>query len=169
MNFFKSIKTFVYFLGHDPGRSHFIPPNQRYSYRNRPIRKATSFQPIVQETTSISKELHEEPPITQSPSADEYEFADGIPQSLSFDNSHMKASSILTITKRRTPSAIPQEPVSMHPAIPFLSGPIDVQFGDVLWNDSVPVAVSPSNEAAIPAMIDNEEEKLINEDAENQE
>lgn len=35
-------------------------------------------------------------------------------------------------------SSIPSEPVRMHSAVKYSSQPIDVQFGDIQWNDSIP-------------------------------
>lgn len=35
-------------------------------------------------------------------------------------------------------SSIPSEPVRMHSAVKYSSQPIDVQFGDIQWNDSMP-------------------------------
>ncbi|CAF5194682.1 unnamed protein product, partial [Rotaria magnacalcarata] len=156
--------------GNDSGRSHFIPSYLRYPQRNKQIRKATSSQPIFNETSSIPKQSNAVPPQAKSPSTDEYEFADGIPQSLSFDNSQMKTS-LQTLAKRQVPSSIPQEPVSMHPTVQFPTEPIDIQFGDVQWNDSIPTAVSPPNNTIEQTIVHNqqeeEEEVIVTEETHN--
>ncbi|CAF1583962.1 unnamed protein product [Rotaria sp. Silwood1] len=139
----------------DLNRNHFISSNTRYSNRNKSIRTTNLLQPI-------SKEINEELIQINSPLTDEYEFIDGIPQSLSFDNSQMKTS-LQILSKHRIPSTIPQEPVSMHPTIQFSTEPIDIQFGDVQWNDSIPIVVSPSNNnnnTVISTIIDNHEKDL---------
>jgi hypothetical protein len=46
----------------------------------------------------------------------------------------------------------------MHPTVQFSTEPIDVQFGDVQWNDSIPIAVSPSNDIVIPTELNNHEQ-----------
>jgi hypothetical protein len=35
----------------------------------------------------------------------------------------------------------------MHSTVQFSTKPIDIQFGDVQWNDSIPSAVYPSDNA----------------------
>ncbi|CAF0997522.1 unnamed protein product [Rotaria sordida] len=145
--------------GNDSGRSHFIPSNSRYSLHNKSTKTITSSQPIPNEISSISKQIDEELTQINSPLTDEYEFINGIPQSLSFDNSQMKTS-LQTLSKRRISSTIPQEPVSMHPTVKFSTQPIDIQFGDVQWNDSVPIAVSPSTNTIISTTLDNREKDL---------
>ncbi len=96
---------------------------------------------------------------TTSPSTDEYEFIDGVPQSLSFDNSEKKTS-LQSSPKRRIPSFIPQKPVSMHPTVQFPTQPIDIQFGDVQWNDSVPIAVTPSDNTPVSTTFNNYKQEI---------
>jgi hypothetical protein len=131
------------FLGNDPGRNQF---NSRYSARTNPPPKLIppSEAPLPSETSLPLKQSNENIPQITSSLIDEYEFVDGPTQSLTFDNSQKKIS-IQSSSKHRIPSAIPQEPVSMHPTVQYSIEPIDIQFGDVQWNDSVPTAVSPSS------------------------
>ncbi|CAF4131641.1 unnamed protein product [Rotaria sp. Silwood2] len=156
-----SIRTNIGRRGNDSGRNRFIPSNSRYSLRNKSTRTTTdSSQPIINKTSSIPKQINEELTQIISPLTDEYEFIDGIRQSLSFDNSQMKTS-LQTLSKRQIPSTIPREPVSMHPAVKFPTEPIDIQFGDVQWNDSVPIAVSPSNNTVISTTLDNHHKDIL--------
>jgi hypothetical protein len=48
----------------------------------------------------------------------------------------------------------------MHPIIQFSTEPIDIQFGDIQWNGSVPIAVSPSNDTAVSSVLDDHEQEL---------
>jgi hypothetical protein len=50
------------------------------------------------------------------------------------------------LAKHRSASSIPQEPVSMHRTVQLSMEPLDIQFGDVQWNDSIPVACDPSDD-----------------------
>ncbi|CAF3909136.1 unnamed protein product, partial [Rotaria sp. Silwood1] len=95
--------------------------------------------------------------ITSPPPTDDDVFILGTTQTLTFNNSMKKLSS----TKRPTPSSIPQEPVSMHPIIPSSTEPIDIQFGDIQWNDSVPIAVSPSNSSIMAESLDDQKSPSI--------
>ncbi|CAF4856103.1 unnamed protein product, partial [Rotaria sp. Silwood1] len=95
--------------------------------------------------------------ITSPPPTDDDVFILGTTQTLTFNNSMKKLSS----TKRPTPSSIPQEPVSMHPIIPSSTEPIDIQFGDIQWNDSVPIAVSPSNSSIMAESLDDQKSSSI--------
>jgi hypothetical protein len=106
------------------------------------------------EVISSSKTNEEITPTTSS-STDEYEFIGGTSQSLTFDNS-LKKSSVSSFTKRRTPSSIPQEPVSMHPTIQFSIKPMDIQFGDIQWNDSIPITITPSNSPMLTKSLDEQ-------------
>ena len=90
-------------------------------------------------------------------SNEEYELVDEPIQSLTFENSQKKTS-IYFSSKRRIPSTIPQEPVSMHPTVQFSTEPLDIQFGDIQWNDSVPRAVSPS--VVTSTVFENQEEEI---------
>ena len=110
---------------------------------SKPRYPPRSTNPKPTEVISPVKTNEEITPTTSS-STDEYEFIGGTSQSLTFDNS-LKKSPLLSLTKRRTPSTIPQEPVSMHPTIQFSIKPLDVQFGDIQWNDSIPMTITPSN------------------------
>ena len=38
----------------------------------------------------------------------------------------------------------------MHRTIQFSTEPIDIQFGDIQWNDSIPIAVTPSDNPSSP-------------------
>ncbi|CAF4852086.1 unnamed protein product, partial [Rotaria magnacalcarata] len=67
--------------------------------------------------------------------------------------------SLQTLAKRQVPSSIPQEPVSMHPTVQFPTKPIDIQFGDVQWNDSIPTAVSPPNNTIEQTIVHNQQEE----------
>lgn len=42
-------------------------------------------------------------------------------------------------------SSIPSEPVRMHSTVKYSSQPIDIQFGDIQWTDSIP-KITQSNE-----------------------
>jgi hypothetical protein len=147
--------------GNDAGRNQF---NSRYSARANPTNKpvpsskttitTSSSQPIPSETSLPTKQSNEEFPRIVSPLADDYVFVDGQTQPLSFDNSQ-KTTTILSSSKRPILSSIPQEPVSMHPTVQFPTEPIDIQFGDVQWNDSGPVAVSPPNDTPGSTILDN--------------
>ena len=121
-----------------------------YSKPRHPPR--TNIKPT--ETISTSKTNEEITPTTSS-STDEYEFIGGTSQSLTFDNS-LKKSPIPSFTKRRTPSSIPQEPVSMHPTIQLTIKPTDIQFGDIQWNDSIPITTTPSNSPILTKSLDEQ-------------
>ncbi|CAF5182895.1 unnamed protein product, partial [Rotaria sp. Silwood1] len=125
--------------GNDPGRNQFIPSNTHYSsrnYSNNNNNKSLSNQQNSNEIISLSKTTEDiTTAITSPPPTDDDVFILGTTQTLTFNNSMKKLSS----TKRPTPSSIPQEPVSMHPIIPSSTEPIDIQFGDIQWNDSVPI------------------------------
>ena len=123
----------------DSNRNQF---NSRYSTR-KPV--PTLEKPLPSEIALPLEQSNENIPPMTSSLIDEYEFADGRTQSLTFDNSQEKIPVPSSSSKHGAPSAIPQIPVSMHPAIQFSTEPIDIQFGDIQWNDSVPTAVSPSN------------------------
>jgi hypothetical protein len=56
----------------------------------------------------------------------------------------------------------------MHPTIQFSIEPIDIQFGDVQWNDSVPIAVTPSNTPSSPTSITTDHEQEENNLSSNQ-
>jgi hypothetical protein len=43
----------------------------------------------------------------------------------------------------------------MHPTVQFSTEPIDIQFGDVQWNDSVPMAVTPSTSSVLANSLNN--------------
>jgi len=154
----------LFCLGNDSGRNQF---NSRYSARKNPPNKSVPSsrtntilsQPIPSETSLPSKQFNEEISQTIGPSIDEFEFVDVPTQSLNFDNSENKIPS-QSPSKRRIPSSIPQEPVSMHPTVQFRTTPIDIQFGDVQWNNSVPIAVSPSNHTVVSTELDNDEQEI---------
>jgi hypothetical protein len=130
------------------------PSNSRYPSHNNP-------KPNPSEINSTPKETEEITPTTSS-STDEYEFIGGTSQSLTFDNSLKKSSSPAS-TKRPRPSSIPQEPVSMHPTIQFSTEPIDIQFGDVQWNDSIPITITPSNSPIPTKSLDEQQSPIIGE------
>lgn len=154
---------FFFPIGHHSGRNSRYPP--RNNAMNKPI-STNSSQAIQDEPL---KQSNEEIPQRISPSIDEYEFIDGIPQSLSFDNSQLKTS-LQTLSKRRTPSSIPQQPVSMHRSVQLPTEPIDIQFGDVQWNDSIPIAVSPSKSLDIPTELNHHDNEIPSiSDTQNQE
>jgi hypothetical protein len=112
------------------------------------------------EISSPPKQSNEDviPQITSS-SNDEYQFVEDTTQSLTFDNSQ-KNIPIQPSSKHRISTTIPQEPVSMHPTVQFSNQPIDIQFGDIQWNDSIPMAVSPSDSELIPTVFDNDEQDI---------
>ncbi len=157
----------MYCLGNDSGRNLLNPTNSRYSTRTNPTNKSisssrttiTSSEINPSETSLLSKQSTEKIPQIISPLIDEYEFVDDQTQSLSFDN-NQKKTLLQPLSKRRTPSSIPQEPVLMHPIIQFSTEPIDIQFGDIQWNGSVPIAVSPSNDTAVSSVLDDHEQEL---------
>ncbi|CAF5122227.1 unnamed protein product, partial [Rotaria socialis] len=39
--------------------------------------------------------------------------------------------------------------------------PIDIQFGDVQWNDSVPIAVSPSDSSILAESLDDQKSPSV--------
>ena len=146
------------FLGNGSGHNPYVPSNTRYPPRHQSTTQKSTLSPLtVQETPSesmVSVEPSNEqrtPTTTTSSSTDEFEFLAGTTQSLTFDNSLKKISlpTLPTSTaKRPAPSSIPQQPVAMHPTVQFSTAPIDIQFGDVQWNDSMPSTVSPSKTTA---------------------
>ncbi|CAF0772437.1 unnamed protein product [Adineta steineri] len=155
--------------GNDSNRNHFLSPHTRYSSNTNPINKSiplpkqsTSSQSIPSEpsSSSLPKQSNEEIPQRTSPSIDEYEFVDGIPQSLSFDNSQKKIPLQQSSEKRRIVPTIPQKPVSMHPTIQFSTEPIDIQFGDVQWKDSVARAVTPSDDTSVSTTFNKHEQNM---------
>ncbi|CAF1029668.1 unnamed protein product [Adineta steineri] len=143
--------------GNDPGRNHFTSRNPRYPSRNysNNNNKPLSTQQNPSEPISLSKEKDEIKPIISS-ATDEYEFNSGNTQTLTFENS-IKTSSSSSNIKR----SIPQEPVSMHPTVQFSTEPIDIQFGDVQWNDSVPITVTPSNSSVLAKSLDNQQSSPV--------
>jgi hypothetical protein len=48
----------------------------------------------------------------------------------------------------------------MHRTIQFSTEPIDIQFGDIQWNDSIPIAVTPSNNPSSPIPDQEQENNL---------
>ena len=104
-----------------------------------------------------SQQLIEDIPQMTSSLVDEYEFTDDRTQTLTFDNSQ-KTVPIRSASKRPVPSAIPRVPVTMHSTVRFSSQPVDIQFGDIQWQNLVPLVVIPSRESPIGS--DNEEEEL---------
>jgi hypothetical protein len=156
-------KFYFYFKGNDSNRNPYIPSNTRYPSRNysnnnKPILNQVNPSEII----SSSKQTDEITPTTTSSSTDEYEFIGGTSQSLTFDNS-LKKSSLTSFTKHRTPSSIPQQPVLMHSTIRFSTKPIDIQFGDVQWNDSIPITITPSNSPILTKSLDEQQSSPINE------
>lgn len=152
-------------IGNDPGRNHSIPTNSRYPARNNysntnTANKTLPTQANPSETIPSSKPKEEIASVassssSSSSSADEYDFTGGATQSLTFDNSQKPT--ISSTTKRPMPSSIPQQPVSMHPTVQFSTEPIDIQFGDVQWNDSVPMTITPSNSSVLVKALDNQQ------------
>lgn len=118
----------------------------------------TSF-PVQQSTEDI-------PQMTSS-IADQYEQPDDRTQ----DNSRKTVVGQCSSSKRPLPppSAITRVPVSMHPAVRFSSQSIDIQFGDIQWQDSMPVAVSPLEEISNGSSNNEEEELSSMVNTENQE
>ena len=105
------------------------------------------------EVTSSSK-IDEETTPTISSAIDGYQFIGGSSQLLTFDPRQNKSTLLI---KQTTPSSsIPQKPVSMHPTVRFSTKPIDIQFGDVQWNDSVPIAITPSNSPILAKSLDEQ-------------
>lgn len=139
-------------LGTEPGRNQF---NSRSSTRTNPTQKSIPSNPS--ETSYPSQQSIEDIPQMTSSLVDEYEFTDDRTQTLTFDNSQ-KMLPIRLSSKCPVPSAIPQVPVAMHSTVRFSSEPIDIQFGDIQWQNSVPIVVNPSRESQ--AGSDNEEEEL---------
>ncbi|CAF3396314.1 unnamed protein product [Rotaria socialis] len=144
--------------GNATGRNQHIP---YHSYRNYPNTNETKQQNANNKTTSVSKTKDDSiPPPIASVSTDQFEFIDGTTPTLKFDNSHKKSSLPLS-TKRPIPSSIPQEPVSMHSILKCPTRPIDIQFGDVQWNDSVPIAVSPSDSSILAESLDDQKSPSV--------
>ena len=151
---FHSIQfLYLYFKGNDANRYSYNPRYPPRHYPNHQL-KPSSTEVNSNELLSSSKTNEEITPTTSS-STDEYEFVAGTSQSLTFDNS-LKQTSISSFTKHPTPSTIPQEPVFMHPIIQFSNEPIDVQFGDVQWNDAIPIAIPPSNSPVLTEVLDEQ-------------
>ncbi|CAF3426807.1 unnamed protein product, partial [Rotaria sp. Silwood2] len=142
----------------EPGRNQFIQSNLHYSSRNYSNNnKLLSNQQNSIEINQLSKTKENITP-QPSPSIDDDVFILGTTQTLTLNNNSMIKSSS---TKRPTPSSIPQEPVLMHPIIQCSTKPIDIQFGDVQWNDSVPIAVSPSNSSLMAESFDDQKSSSI--------
>ncbi|CAF1319962.1 unnamed protein product [Rotaria sordida] len=149
----------------DSGRNQFIPSNTHYSSRNYSNNnKSLSNQQNSNEIIPLSKTKEDittttttTPPPPSSSTTDDDVFILNTTQTLTYNNSIKKLSS----TKRPTPSSIPQEPVSMHPIIQCPTEPIDIQFGDIQWNDSVPIAVYPSNSSIITESLDDQKSSSI--------
>ena len=144
-------------------RNQFIPATSRYPPRMYSMNKPNPSPGKTTKPSEISsppKQSNEDviPQITSS-SNDEYQFVEDTTQSLIFDNSQKKIS-VEPSSKHRISTTMPQEPVSMHPTVQFSNQPIDIQFGDIQWNDSVPVAVSPSDSEIIPTVFDNDEQDM---------
>ena len=91
-------------------------------------------------TPSAAKHLNEDQPAPSASSIDTHPVVLDTKQSSAIDRSPKKASS-----KRSILSSIPREPVSMHRAVQLSSEPIDIQFGDIEWTDSVPIKVRTDN------------------------
>jgi hypothetical protein len=51
----------------------------------------------------------------------------------------------------------------MHPTIQFSTEPIDIQFGDVQWNDSIPITITPSNSPIPTKSLDEQQSPIIGE------
>lgn len=72
--------------------------------------------------------------------------------SLGIETNRKKVPSLSSInsnrSKRPPPSAIPVKPVSIHRAIPRVSQLINVQFGDIQWIDSKPIAVPATEQSS---------------------
>jgi len=45
----------------------------------------------------------------------------------------------------------------MHSTIRFSIKPIDIQFGDVQWNDSIPITITPSNSPILTKSLDEQQ------------
>lgn len=80
-------------------------------------------------------------------------------QSLTFDNSQKTVPSQSSSKRPLQSSAFTRMPVLMHPAVRFSSQSIDIQFGDIQWQDSMLVAVAPSNEIFNGSNNNNNEEE----------
>ena len=46
----------------------------------------------------------------------------------------------------------------MHPILRYSTEPIDIQFGDIKWNDSIPIVVTPSTS---PSLIESGDEQQL--------
>ena len=165
----KSNLIFVIGLESDSGQNQFAASNSRYASPTNSTNRSTSLstqttaiQEILNDTSSITKQSNEELSRIIFSSTADYELTDNMIKPLSFHNSQIKTS-LRSVSKRRvssSSSSIPQEPVFMHPTVQFSTEPIDIQFGDLQWNNSVPVAVSPSNDAGSSTELDRHETEI---------
>ena len=56
-------------------------------------------------------------------------------------------------SKHRVASSIPREPVVMHRTLQLPHEELDIQFGDIQWQNSVAVAVSPSDHGSTDDLV----------------
>ena len=151
-----SLNVFPLFQGNDYNRNHFNPSNPRYPPRvypaNKPIPSTKPTKPFQPEPSDIPSPPNHPTDKTSSETAsavDSHEPASGERQPFSCDSTEKKPSAGQTIP------AVPLKPVSMHRTINFSSEPIDIQFGDVQWTDSVPMTVTPSDSTPVSTSLDN--------------
>lgn len=142
--------------GNDYNRNHFNTFNPRYPPRSYPNNKFIPgmkppgpFQSKPSDIPSPPDQPTDKTSSEMASTADHYEPANDDSQPSSFDSTAKKTGT------RRTTSAIPIKPVSMHRTINFPSEPLDIQFGDVQWNDSVPITVTPSDSIPVSTSFDH--------------
>ncbi|UJR31559.1 hypothetical protein I4U23_019046 [Adineta vaga] len=136
--------------GNDFNRNHFNSSNSTYPSRKNPIHKSipstkTNIPSTSKssETASLSNPSTDE--ITQKSSVDKSELQDETSQSVNIGSMEKKV-----LTRR-----ISQKPVSMHRTINCPTKSIDIQFGDIQWNDSVPTTVTPTDDIPISIALNN--------------
>ncbi|CAF3684625.1 unnamed protein product [Rotaria sp. Silwood1] len=136
----------------DSGRNQFNSSNlhRNYSNNNKSLSNKQNSNEIISKINENS--------IPLSSSIDDDVFI--------LDNTQTLTCKKSSIKRSIPPSSIPQVPVLMHSIIQYSTEPIDIQFGDIQWNDSIPIVVSPSmNSQSLSTItnINNNEQQTINE------
>ncbi|CAF5114149.1 unnamed protein product, partial [Rotaria sp. Silwood1] len=134
----------------DSGRNQFNSSNlhRNYSNNNKSLSNKQNSNEIISKINENS--------IPLSSSIDDDVFI--------LDNTQTLTCKKSSIKRSIPPSSIPQVPVLMHSIIQYSTEPIDIQFGDIQWNDSIPIVVSPSmNSQSLSTItnINNNEQQTI--------
>ncbi|CAF1003687.1 unnamed protein product [Adineta ricciae] len=142
--------------GNDFNRHHYNSSNSRYPPRQH---GANRTNPGAK--TNIAREPkpgETNPPteaILPTSNVEKYDSTDNISQVSNLDHSEKKSS-----TQHISSSSMRQKPVAMHRTIHCSTEPIDIQFGDIQWKDSLPITVTPTDDdtpisAALPTYHQN--------------